>query len=126
MAGGPVALLEKRLADLAAIATAHGLDPKIVKSGYASTEAVTAARDHLGSTSPDVLLAWQLCSGFAHGRFWPQLGYTATTATPAGGKTGISAVTFAPGYDRLLPLATAAQRTVEAALRLFDQRARRP
>ncbi len=38
----------------------------------------------------------------------------------------ISMVEFAPGYDRLLPLAIAAQRTVEMALALFDQRAGRP
>jgi hypothetical protein len=126
MAAGPTAPLEQRQADLMAIATAHGLDPKVVKNGYTSTEAVTAARDQVGPEFPDVLLAWQLCSGFAHGRFWSQLGYTATTTSPIEGKPGISMVEFAPGYDRLLPLAIATQRTIEMALMLFDRRGRRP
>lgn len=122
--GGPAGVFEQRKVKLQEIAVAHGLDPRSVRDGFSSTTAVTATRDFVGIEIMDVLLAWRLCSGYAHGRLWSQLGYADTTATPIAGTPGMSLVAFTPGYDRLLPLAVAAHQSTSAAITLFDQRAR--
>jgi hypothetical protein len=113
--------LQDRIDKLDKVAAARGLMGKV--KGYTSTAAVTAAKDHLGSTKMDVLLMWQLCSGFAHGRVWPMLGFTHNVQTPIPGRPGMVGVKSENSYGRVLAMALTAQQTIEAAIALYELRA---
>ena len=71
-----------------------------------------------------MLIMWQLCSGFAHGMVWPQLGFSENIKTPVATEPGVVAVRFESSHSRMLWTALAAHETVEAAIALFEQRAR--
>jgi hypothetical protein len=65
------AMLETRLAKLDAIATPRGISTTKVRAGYTSTQAIEYAEQNSSRCTP--LLAWRLCSGYAHGRPWAYL-----------------------------------------------------
>ncbi|MDQ3576473.1 MAG: hypothetical protein M3443_02495 [Actinomycetota bacterium] len=121
-AGIPVPTkLQDRIDKLNKAATDRGLQSAV--RGYTSTEAVTAAKAHLGSTKMDVLLMWRLCSGFAHGRSWPLLGFANSTMTPIPGRPGMVGVKTENSYVRVLAMAMAAEQAIEAAIALYELRA---
>jgi hypothetical protein len=104
------------------VAAARGLDPKSITS-FTSTEAVKSAKEHLGTESIDVLLMWRLCSGFAHGRAWPNMGFAGTTNTPLPGRPDMTLIKVENSYERVLAMALASHQATKAAIDLFDQRA---
>ena len=61
---------EEKLDNLESIANRHGVGRQF-RQGATSTHAAKYATQH---TNHDVLLCWQICSGFAHGRQWASLG----------------------------------------------------
>ncbi|MGJ5666365.1 hypothetical protein QLG13_00630 [Rhodococcus aetherivorans] len=63
---------ETKLQKVEATASARGINTNI-RRGHSSTEAVTYA-DSNATTARNVLFAWRLCSGYAHGRQWALLG----------------------------------------------------
>lgn len=124
-AGYPVPTpVKERIEKLNAAARSRGLAPQAIKNGFSSTEAVEAAKAHLGPGTKDVLLAWRLCSGFAHGRSWSALGFADNVQTPVPGGSDRVTVESGNSYRHVLALAIAADLTVDAAVRLFDLRAR--
>ena len=60
--------LEQKLTKLDSVAAKRGLDPKIVRGGYTSTETMKFAEAHAPDLPLGVVLPWRICSGFAHGR----------------------------------------------------------
>lgn len=58
---------------IAAVATRRGLEPATVRSGYQMLKVIrTVDMEH--SDLGGIAIAWQLASGFAHGRPWAYLG----------------------------------------------------
>jgi hypothetical protein len=110
-----------RLDKVKAVATAQGLDWRVIKDGYTSTRAVSAAQTH--SNSPLYLLfAWRLCSGFAHGRPWAYLGYSELERN-ATANADIVNVKMSTDLGRILYLALSAAAALREAEKLFDLRA---
>jgi hypothetical protein len=64
---------DAKLAKLDAIATPRGISTASVRSVYTSTSAVQYCELN-APRGRDVVFAWRLCSGFAHGRPWAYLG----------------------------------------------------
>jgi hypothetical protein len=63
---------DAKLAKLYALATSRGISNATIKKGYTSTEAIAYVEENSSRCEP--LLAWRLCSGYAHGRPWAFLG----------------------------------------------------
>lgn len=116
--------LRERLEMLNAAAAARNL-PGTVR-GYTSTEAVEAANDHLNATKKtiDFLMMWRLCSGFAHGRAWPLLGFSDVARVAVPGQPDVVGVRAENTYTRVLTMAFAARLSIVAAVDLYETRAR--
>jgi len=114
--------LQDRIDKLERVAADRGLPDKV--KGYTSTEAVEAAKAHLGPEKMDILLMWRLCSGFAHGRSWPILGFASNITTPIPGRPDLVGVKSENSFTRVLAMALTAHDAVQVALELYQFRAR--
>ena len=112
--------LEPKLQKLEAIATQRKITTKL-RGGYTSTEAVSYADQYAG-VSVGVILPWQLCSGFAHGRPWAYLGASGleerATADP-----NIKEVKMTSSLGTVLLPALASLHLLQAILRVYQDRA---
>lgn len=116
---------EQRLARILEIAGCNaGIDVAAVKRGYTSTAAVTYADAHVDSRL-GVLLPWQLCSGFAHGRPWASLSFSEREEHPTG-DPNVMAVRFSTDLMRALYLVWEAMNLTQDLLKLHEQRSRPP
>lgn len=116
---------DERLAKIVAVAERQaGVDVNAVKRGYSSTEAVTYA-DKNTDSALRVLLPWQLCSGFAHGRPWASLSFSEREVLPTA-DPNVMAVRFSTDLTRALYLMCAAMNLTEDLLKLHQQRSRPP
>jgi hypothetical protein len=61
----------ERMEEVRAIAGRAGIDEAAVKRGATYTEIVQAVGDSAGTAASVIYLSWKLCSGIAHGDFWP-------------------------------------------------------
>ncbi|ROP40709.1 hypothetical protein [Saccharothrix texasensis] len=114
--------LQKRKDKIKAVADARGLPFDTIKRGYSSTEAVTAAKTHLDSQHPlDVLFYWRLCSGFAHGRAWPMLGFAEVLEKLPTADPTVSMTKTENTYERVLALTMTAALTTKSAVVLYDK-----
>lgn len=116
---------DERMAKVLAVASQRPeIDLKVVKGGYRSTAAVKYAHkqtaSHLG-----VLLPWQLCSGFAHGRPWANLSFSEREEYPTE-DPNVMAVRFSTDLTRALYLVWAAMNLTEDLLKLHQKRAQPP
>lgn len=114
----PLAAKLDRVEALARIATC---DLTKIRSGYSSTEAMTYADDH--STASRPYLIWQVCSGFAHGRPWANIGMNAMEQRPTA-DAGVSLVRLTADHRRLLAVTMPAMKLLEDLLRLYRDRSR--
>jgi hypothetical protein len=107
------------------LASARRLDIKADTRGYASTEVVEYAERYgttMDGAPPDhLLLRWQLCSGFAHGRTWANLvGLDAKVVREL--SPGISQMQFTNTMERALYTEAGSVRVIPAALRVHQDR----
>ena len=75
---GPIGLSDEaqrdaKLAKLDSVAVPRGISTQKVREGYRSSRAVRYAEEN-STRSELLLLRWQFCSGYAHGRPWAYLG----------------------------------------------------
>ena len=96
------------------------IDVRRVRRGYTSTEAVRYA-DQLGSSNLGVLLPWQLCSGFAHGRPWAHLAWSVREEFAAH-EAGVVRLRLTNDFNRVIYPALAAMHLLEDFLRLYARR----
>lgn len=92
-----------------------------VLGGYFSTVAVTYAEEH--ATRKFVLLMWQLCSGFAHGRPWANLGMNAMEQHPTDAE-GVVTVRMTSDHKRLALATLPAYYLMLDVANLFSNRSR--
>lgn len=108
---------EDKLLKLDAVAQRRGI-PTTFRSGYFSSEAVTYAEER---STTKVLLPWQLCSGFAHGRPWAYLGASGLEETSTS-DPGVSFAKLTSSMSTVLYPALEALRLLQDLLRLYKQR----
>ena len=92
-----------------------------VVGGYTSTAAVVYAEKH--SSLMHVYLMWQVCSGFAHGRPWANLGMNAMEKHPTE-QEGIFTVRLTTDHKRLAVATLPAFNLMEEVVGLFTNRCR--
>ena len=107
------------LPKLLAIGQPLGCTTGQLGAGYSSTEAVTYADGH--SDAGYALIAWRICSGFAHGRPWASLGMNDLQKTPSGTE-GVWSVTMTSDHRRILAMLLPAMILAQDLLRLLAQR----
>ena len=101
------------------IADRAGCDTSTVRKAYFSTSVLEYAEEH--SNAVNVLLMWQACSGFAHGRQWANLAMNVMDVQSTSETT--KTVCFTSDYKRLLVAAWPAFQLMNAAVELFTKRA---
>ena len=108
------------------IATARGLNPGQATAWPRSSEMVkyadAKARTHAGETIR-VLLPWQVCSGFAHGRGWAHMGML-QTETVREIRPGVQAMRLTNSLDRTLWATSPGFHLLAATLRVHLERTR--
>lgn len=117
--------LQDRYDKIEAVANKRSLPFNVIKRGYTSTEAVTAAEDYLKPTL-GVVFPWRLASGFAHGRRWAMLAYADTMEKKATSDPNVVNLKMENDYGKLLYLGWAAAVVVKGAVRLYEQRGAAP
>lgn len=113
--------LAPKLDKLVDIARAADCDLKRIRDGYTSSEALQYADQYSLARRP--YLIWQVCSGFAHGRPWANIGMNAMEKRSTADE-GVSLVRLTTDYKRLLGIAWPATRLMEDFLRLYQDRAK--
>ena len=114
--------LEDKLRKVDAVAARRGLDARSIRRGYTSTDAVTYAEEHAPDLPLGVLLPWQVCSGFAHGRPWAYLGVSERDERPTESDNIVN-VRLSSDLSRSLYPTLAAMQLLERFLRLYQARA---
>lgn len=114
--------LESKLQKLDAVAIQRGLSPRAIRRGYTSTEAVVYSEVTAPNLVLGVLLPWQVCSGFAHGRPWAYLGVSDREESP-GDAPNITNVRLTSDLAKALYPTLAATHLLERFLRLYQERA---
>jgi hypothetical protein len=121
-AGG--ASKEKVIALIREIADRRGLDRGQSTAWPRSTDVVTyadtEARTHDGERIR-VLLPWHVCSGFAHGRGWAQLGMLQTEAIREV-RPGVQKIRLTNTLDRILSVTQPGFHLLAATLRVHEKR----
>ncbi len=115
--------LAAKLDRIEALAQAANCDLTKIRNGYSSTDAMTYADDH--STASRPYLIWQVCSGFAHGRPWANIGMNAMEQRPTQ-DAGVSLIRLTADHKRLLTVAMPAMHLLEDLLRLYRDRSKTP
>jgi len=93
--------------------------PDATLAGYTSTEALGYANKHSQATRPH--LCWQVCSGFAHGRPWANIGMNAMEQLST--TEDVITVKLTTDHKRLLAVTWPAVMLLEDFLRLYQDRA---
>jgi hypothetical protein len=112
-----------KLAKVQRVADAAGCGS--VSHGYSSTEVMKYAKEHVMT---DPFLPWQVCSGFAHGRPWANLGMSIQERQPAqkGQEPGVVSLRLTTDYSRLLYVALPAFHLMTDVLKRFDHLSKAP
>lgn len=113
--------LDDKLKKLYAVGAHRSIDPRKIRNGYTSTDAVTYAEQNAPNLPLGVVLPWRLCSGFAHGRPWAYLGSLHREEVDRG--NDISTVKLTSDLGRTLYPALASMQLLELFLRLYSARA---
>ena len=117
---GQVALGAK-LNQLYAIGARRGITAAEIGAGYTSTAAVEFAEADNADMPLGVVLPWQLCSGFAHGRPWAYLGISnweeESTSDPDVVRVRLTSDLLKAQYPALASL-----QLLERFLRLYNAR----
>jgi hypothetical protein len=114
--------LQVRKDKIRRVADTNGLSFDTIKGGYSSTEAVTAAKTHMSSLGTlDTLFSWRLCSGFAHGRAWPMLGFAEVLEKLPTADPTVSMTKMENSYERVLLLTMTAAMATKLAVKLYDK-----
>lgn len=115
--------LENKMKQLCAVSAKRGIADKSVRAGYRSTAAVTFAEANAPDLPSGVVLPWQLCSGFAHGRPWAYLGVLNREEQESETDPNLVNVRLTSDLARVLYFSLAALQLLERFLRLYEVRA---
>jgi hypothetical protein len=113
---------ENKMKKLCAVAAKRGIAEKSVRAGYTSTTAVTFSEANAPDLPLGVVLPWQLCSGFAHGRPWAYLGVLNREEQVSETDPNLVNVRLTSDLSRVLHPSLAALQLLERFLRLYETR----
>jgi hypothetical protein len=109
----------REIADRAGVAK----DEALRRLGY--REIVEAASGADGPRAAVIPLCWRLCSGMAHGDFWPTFSASERVELP-GAPPGVGAFKITANVNLLMYVTTFAVKMTELGWHLYDQRSRSP
>ncbi|WP_328439665.1 hypothetical protein [Nocardia puris] len=95
-------------------------DFRVIKNGHTSTEAVNYA-NQFAPTAGNVLFAWRLCSGYAHGRAWAILGASDYVEDPTDDPTVVG-LWLSANDNAVLWVTHASSRLAADAINLYNER----
>lgn len=115
----------ERIAEICAIAGRAGIDGAVVSRGPGYKEIVQAAGGGTGPAADVTYLSWKLCSGMAHGDFWPTWSATNRVELP-GAPEGTGTFRIEANIKLLLYVTALAVKMTGRGFELYDQRCRPP
>ena len=116
---------QERMEEVRAIAGRADIDEAAVKRGATYTEIVQAVGDSAGTAASVIYLSWKLCSGIAHGDFWPTWSAMQRVELP-GAPQGTGAFKIEANVKLLMYVTTLAADLTRYGWQLYDQRCRPP
>jgi hypothetical protein len=116
---------QDRLDEVRAIAARAGLGEDTVSRGAGYKEIVQAAGGGTGPAADLIYLSWKLCSGMAHGDFWPTWSGMDRVELP-GPPARTGTFRIEAKLSLLLYVTTLAVKMTGRGFELYDQRCRPP
>ena len=116
---------QDRLDQVRAIAIGGGISWNSVKSGSGYKDIVQAAGGGTGPAADVIYLSWKLCSGMAHGDFWPTWSGMDRVELP-GASPGTGAFKIEANLKLLLHVTGLAVKMTGCGFELYDERCRPP
>lgn len=116
---------QDRIDEVRAIAVRAGIAEDSVSRGAGYKEIVQAAGGGTGPAADVTYLSWKLCSGMAHGDFWPTWSGLDRVELP-GAPAGTGAFRIGANLSLLLYVTALAVMMTGHGFELYDQRCRPP
>jgi hypothetical protein len=116
---------QERIEEVRAIAGRTGIDEAAVKRSAAYSEIVQAVGDSAGPAASAIYLSWKLCSGIAHGDFWPTWSAMQRVELP-GAPEGTGSFKIEADVKLLMYVTALAANLTRQGWQLYDQRCRPP
>jgi hypothetical protein len=117
--------VEERISEIRGLAARAGLESAALKGNVTYTEIVETV-DRAGPPDSIVLVAWKVCSGFAHGDWWTTRSASRRTQIPGAAEPGIGTFKIEADLSLLKNMATLAVLMTRRGWQLHDQRCRPP
>jgi hypothetical protein len=111
--------------EVRAIAGRAGVNEAAVRRGAPYSEIVQAAGDSAGPAASMIYLSWKLCSGIAHGDFWPTWSAMQRVELP-GAPEGTGSFKIEADVKLLMYVTSLAANLTGQGWQLYDQRCRPP
>ena len=116
---------QERMEEVRAIAGRAGVNEAAVRRGAPYSEIVQAVGDSAGPTASMIYLSWKLCSGIAHGDFWPTWSAMQRVELP-GAPEGTGSFKIEADVKLLMYVTSLAANLTGQGWQLYDQRCRPP
>jgi hypothetical protein len=114
--------LSDRIARLQDVARAAGLAESVITTRPPGSAKIIAYAGSDPSSAFDLLLAWRICSGIAHGRNWPRLGFLRREMTSWNDETKVGEYRITSDWGQISWALGASIDVLRHACRLFDER----
>lgn len=114
--------LSDRIAGLQDVARAAGLGESVITTRPPGSAKIIAYANSDPSSAFDLLLAWRICSGIAHGRNWPRLGFLRREMTSWNNETKVGEYRITSDWGQISWALGASIDVLRHACRLFDER----
>ncbi len=114
--------LPDRLARLQVIARTAGLAEAVITARAPGSAKIVDYANNDPSSAFDLLLAWRICSGIAHGRNWPRLGFLRREMTSRNNETNVGEYRITSDWGQISWALGASLDVLRHACRLFDER----
>jgi hypothetical protein len=115
----------ERMEEVRAIAGRAGVDEAVVRRGASYSEIIQAVGASAGPAASAIYLSWKLCSGMAHGDFWPTWGAMQRVELP-GAPKGTGTFKIEADVKLLMYVTAFAVNLTRQGWQLYDQRCRPP
>jgi hypothetical protein len=116
---------QERIDEIRAIAARAGIGEASVSRGPGYKEIVQAAGGGSGPAADVIYLSWKLCSGMAHGDFWPTWSAMARVELP-GAPEGTGTFRIEANIKLLMYVTALAVKMTGRGFDLYDQRCHPP
>ncbi len=116
--------LPDRLARLQDVARTAGVAESVITARAPGSTKIVDYANNDPSSAFDLLLTWRICSGIAHGRNWPRLGFLRREMTSRNAETNVGEYRITSDWEQISWALGASLDVLRHACRLFDERSR--